>query len=132
MAVVAVGCIDNDVPYPIVKLDILGIEVEGLTSQPQIDATNKRVELSLEETTDIRNVEISGMTISEGATANIEIPCKVDLRHPLYVELTMYQTYEWVISATQDIERYFKVDGQIGESKIDAEHHIATDRKSVV
>ncbi|MBR5455029.1 MAG: PCMD domain-containing protein [Rikenellaceae bacterium] len=125
MAVVAVGCIDNDVPYPIVKLDILGIEVEGLTSQPQIDATNKRVELTLEETTDIRNVEISGMTISEGATSNIEIPCKVDLRHPLYVELTMYQTYEWVISATQDIERYFKVDGQIGESKIDAEHHIA-------
>ena len=126
MAIVAVGCIDNDVPYPIVKLEILNIEVDGLASQPQIDATNKRVELTLEETTDIRNVEILSMTTTEGATSSIVVPSKHDIRHPLYVTLSMYQSYEWTISATQHIERYFRVEGQIGESDIDAEHHIAT------
>ena len=41
------GCIENDVPYPIVKLDIVSIEAEGLKSQPVINATNNTVELEL-------------------------------------------------------------------------------------
>jgi hypothetical protein len=38
----------------------------------------------------------------------------------------MYQEWEWTLTASQSIERYLRVDGQIGESVIDAEHHIAT------
>ena len=29
LAVVGVSCIENDIPYPIVKLDVLGLEAEG-------------------------------------------------------------------------------------------------------
>ena len=122
----ASGCINNDVPYPIIKLDILALEADGLNSAPQIDAVNKSVTLELEETTDIRNVNITSITITEGATSSVTFPATFDLRVPLYVELTKYQTYEWKISAQQSIERYFTVEGQIGESKIDAEHHVAT------
>ncbi|MBQ5710920.1 MAG: PCMD domain-containing protein [Alistipes sp.] len=121
-----VGCIENDIPYPVEKLDILTLEAEGLASPAAINASGKSVALVLEETTDIRCVNITGVTFTEGATSNVEFPGLFDLRTPLYVELTKYQTFEWTITAEQSIERYFKVDGQIGESVIDAEHYIAT------
>ena len=42
---VATGCIDNDIPYPIVKLDILSLEANGLKSAAVIDAKTKSVML---------------------------------------------------------------------------------------
>ncbi len=121
-----VGCIKNDVPYPVVKLDIVALEAEGLKSPAAIDATNHTVVLELEETTDIRKVNITSVTMTEDAESNIAFPGVFDLRTPLYVTLSMYQEFEWTITAEQSIERYFTVEGQIGESKIDAEHHVAT------
>ena len=120
----AVGCIENDIPYPIEVLDILSLEAEGVKSQ-SIDVPSKSVKLELEEQTDIRNVNITAVTFTEGASSSVKFPGTFDLRTPLYVELSKYQTYEWTISAAQTIERYFKVEGQIGESTIDAEHFIA-------
>lgn len=122
----AVGCIENDVPYPVVKLDIVALEAEGIKSAPAIDATNHTVRLELEETTDIRKVNITSVTMTEGATSSVTFPGVFDLRTPLYVVLSKYQEFEWTITAEQTIERYFNVEGQIGESKIDAEHHVAT------
>ena len=126
MLIMGVGCIQNDIPYPVIKLDILSLEAEGLKSAPRIDATKKSVVLELEETTDIRNVKITNVTFTEGAESSVVFPGVYDLRTPLYVELTKYQSWEWTISAEQNIERYFEVEGQIGESVIDAKHHIAT------
>lgn len=123
---VATGCIKNDIPYPVVKLDIISLEADGLKSQPIIDNTAHSVKLTLEETTDIRNVNVTAIEMTEGAVSNIAFPGVFDLRTPLYVELSMYQTFEWCISAEQTIERHFRVEGQIGESVIDAKHLIAT------
>jgi hypothetical protein len=120
------GCIANDVPYPIVKLDILGLEADGLKSQPVINATSHTVMLELEETTDIRNVHISNVEVTEGAKSDVLFPGTFDLRLPLYVNLSMYQSFEWTIAAIQSIEYYFRVEGQIGESEIDTVGHIAT------
>ena len=120
------GCIENDVPYPIVKLDIVSIEAEGLKSQPVINATNNTVELELEEATDIRNVNITNVVMTEGAEADLLFPGTYDLRNPLYVTLSMYQDYEWTITAKQHISRLFRVEGQIGESEIDPVGCIAT------
>lgn len=122
----AVGCIKNDIPYPVQKLDIISMDVEGLKSSPEIVASSKSVALELEETTDIRKVRINSVELTEGAESNVKFPATFDLRTPLYVTLSKYQSYEWTISALQTIERYFKIEGQIGESKIDAEHHIVT------
>ena len=122
----AMGCIRNDIPYPVIKLDILTFEADGLLSPAAIDNTAHTVKLALEETTDIRKVNVTSVTMTEGAKSSVSFPGRFDLRHPLYVELSKYQTFEWIISAEQNIERYFTVDGQIGESVIDDEHHIVT------
>lgn len=122
------GCINNDIPYPVEKLDIVSMEVEGLSAAAAIDNTAHMVKLSLKESTDIRKVAIREVVLTEGAKADVEFPGTFDLRTPLYVTISKYEQYkwEWTITAEQQIERYFKVDGQIGESTIDAEHHIAT------
>ena len=120
------GCIKNDVPYPIVKLDIVSLEAEGLKSEPVINAVAHTVELELEETTDIRNVNITDVVLTEGAESDILFPGTFDLRTPLYVTLSMYQDYEWTITAEQQITRFFRVEGQIGESEIDPVGHVAT------
>ena len=125
LSVVCFGCIENDIPYPVVKLEILGVEAEGLTSPAKIDVANKSVTLEFEETTDIRNAVITDITVTEGATTSLELPMCVDLRIPLYVDLSMHYSWEWSIVGKQNIERYFRVEGQIGDSTIDSEHHIA-------
>lgn len=126
VAVASLGCIRNDIPYPIIKLDILTLEAEGMKSTPKIDATNHTVKLELEETADIRNVHITNVAMTEGAESDVLFPGYFDLRKPLYVNLSMYQTFEWTITAEQHIEYYFRVNGQIGESEIDPIGHVAT------
>ena len=120
------GCIENDVPYPVVKLSVLNVEAEGTKSAPVIDAASHSIHMELEETTDIRKVNITKFEVSEGAKCSVAFPGTFDLRTPLYFTLSMYQEWEWTLTASQEIERYFRVDGQIGESVIDAEHFIAT------
>lgn len=126
VAFVATGCIDNDVPYPIVKLDILSLTAEGAKAPATINPTACTVDFELEEIIDIRKVSISDVTFTEGAESDVVFPGRFDMRNALYVNLSMYQTFEWTIRAKQDIERYFRVEGQIGESEIDPVSHIAT------
>lgn len=124
LSAMTIGCIENDIPYPVVKLEILDIEAEGLKSAASIDSDNYTVKLELVEQTDIREVDITSVTLTEGAESHVEFPATFDMRNPLYVTLSMYQTFEWTITASQYVERYFTVDGQIGESEIDPVGHI--------
>ena len=125
-AMAVTGCIKNDVPYPVVKLDILAFEADGLSSPAVIDAAAHTVEVELAETTDIRKLNVTRVDISEGATSSVAFPGVFDMRKPLYVTLSMYQDYEWVVTAQQSIEYSFSVEGQIGESEIDTINHIVT------
>ncbi len=120
------GCIENDIPYPVIKLDIVSLEAEGLKSAPAINAQDHTVELELKETADIRKVNITNVVVTEGAEMDVTFPGTFDLRNPLYVNLSLYQDYEWTITAKQNIERSFRIEGQIGESEIDPVGHIAT------
>lgn len=101
------SCIRNDVPYPIVELDITSIAIEGTDGEVVIDRVNRKVIVPLAETTDIRNVKITAIEYSEGATASREMVGSFDMRYPQYVTLSHYQNYEWVITATQTIDRRF-------------------------
>ena len=120
------GCIENDIPYPVIKLDIVSLEAEGLKSAPAINAQDHTVELELKETADIRKVNITNVVVTEGAEMDVTFPGTFDLRNPLYVNLSLYQDYEWTITAKQNIARSFRIEGQIGESEIDPVGHIAT------
>ena len=126
VALVVAGCIRNDVPYPIVKLNILSFEATGMKAPATINPTACTVDFELEEIIDPRNVSITEVTFTEGAQSDVAFPGKFDLRKTLYVNLSMYQTFEWSIRANQSIERYFRVEGQIGESEIDPVGCVAT------
>lgn len=126
MLLTAGGCIDNDIPYPVVKCEILSVEAQGLSSAAEIDAGHHSVVLRLKETTDIRAVEITDVTTTQGASSSVEFPGVFDMRIPLYVTLSIYQDFEWTLTAEQSIERYFTVENQIGAADIDTRSRIAT------
>ncbi|MDE6857470.1 MAG: PCMD domain-containing protein [Alistipes sp.] len=120
------SCIENDIPYPVVECRIESIAAEGLAGAPSIDYNRGRVTLPLLETTDIRNVEITDVEITEDAVASRELKGRFDLRAPLYVTLSLYQDYQWSIEAEQTIERYFTVEGQIGSAEWNIADRTAT------
>lgn len=120
------GCIKNDIPYPVVKLAITSIAGEGFTVK-EIDPAQRIVTLTLDETTDIRNVRITQVAYTEGAQASVDLTASShDMRVPVRLTLTLYQDYEWTIIAEQQINRTFTVAGQIGAPVIDAEKRSAT------
>ncbi|WP_418992745.1 PCMD domain-containing protein [Alistipes sp.] len=138
-ALFAAACIENDIPYPTVEVHINGIAGKGF-SEPRIDLTNRTATLTLDETTDIQNVEIDEVTFAIDAhNTNIDpqtfldrirtsrsLTGTFDLRTPLYVTLSLYQDYAWQIVAEQTVPRIFSVAGQVGESDFDLENRIAT------
>ncbi len=115
------SCIKNDIPYPIVELSITSIEGVGFTMNTP-DYTNRIITLQLDETTDIANVEITKVEYTTDAELSEPLIGTFDMRTPLYVTLSLYQDYEWTIVAEQNIDRSFKVAGQIGEEIIDVEN----------
>ena len=109
------SCIENSIPYPVVTLQILGVEGEGFTCSPEDINTQERiVTLHLDEQTDISNVKIDKISVTENARSSKPLSGTFDLRTPLYLTLSFYQDYEWTIVADQQIERYFEVESQIG------------------
>lgn len=121
LVVLLPGCIKNDIPYPRIAQRILAIAAEGESKSAYIDSLAFEVNIYLEETTDIRNVRFTEYSISPDAVSDPDLRDGVyDLSSPLFVTLSLYQDYTWEIIAHQDIERYFKVSGEIGESVVDA------------
>ena len=113
------GCIENDIPYPVVECRIESISAEGLASEPVIDAGNRTVTMRLPETTDICNVNITEVTLTDGCTSSVRLTGLQDLSTPLRFTLSLYQDYQWTIAAEQTISRAFSVEGQIGASEWD-------------
>lgn len=115
------GCIKNDLPYPKIQQNITSIAAVGQSREAIIDSLGLEVKIFLEETTDIMNVRFDDFSVSAGGTADPDLLSGTyNLSSPLLVSVSRYQTYNWEITAVQDIERYFAVEGQIGESVIDA------------
>ncbi len=111
------SCIANDVPYPVIELEIKAVDGVGFT-QKSINTNSGVVTLELDETTDIRAVQITNVDYTEGAESSQSLEGIFDLRTPLTTTLSLYQDYAWQIEAEQTISREFKVVGQIGEERI--------------
>lgn len=118
------SCIKNDLPYPKLPQFILKLAVEGEDRPAQLDSLKYTATVFLPETIDIQNVKFTEFVISEGAEADPDLlEGSYNLSQPLVVKLSLYQDYPWIITAEQDIERYFEIEGQIGETVIDAVGH---------
>ncbi len=120
LLILACSCIQNDLPYPVVKGAITALDVPGAEAVT-IDEANGTVLVSLGESIDPARVTIRSVSyLHEGTASEPEIVGVHDLSTPLHVTLKTYQEYPWTIRATQEIERYFTVSGQVGATVIDA------------
>ena len=110
------SCIENNVPYPIIKLDITALEVEGETTGAVISTENRTVTVTLADTVNMKKVYIRKVEMTEGARSILRPDTTFDLTNPQTVILSLYQDYPWKIIAKQPIDRHFVVEGQIGEA----------------
>ncbi|MGL5957858.1 MAG: PCMD domain-containing protein, partial [Phocaeicola sp.] len=89
-----------------------------------INANDSTVTLTLSEEVDIQKVPLKKISVTEGATlAPLDT---IDLSVPYVVSLSLYQTYNWKIIATQEIERLFVVEEEIGVSLFDVDSRTVT------
>lgn len=124
LCVVLPGCISNDIPYPHIVQNITALAAEGETRAASIDSIALEATVYLDETVDIENVRFSDYKFSEGAESDPDLMSGTyNLTSPLTVTLTKWYPYEWTITAEQEIERYFSVEGEIGESVVDPIGH---------
>ncbi len=119
------ACIENDIPYPTVPGEFLTFKVEHQKDNTIIDNQKREISIELEETVDPAAVKVLEYSITEEATINPEIAEYIDLRDSAVYTISTYQDYVWTIKATQSIERYFRIDNQVGNQLIDAEKRTA-------
>ena len=115
------SCISNDIPYPVIPIRILSLEVEG--GSTTIDNNTRTVTLNMDETVDLRKVTVTQCTVTEGIEAPIAPGTVLDLSTPLTYTLSLYQDYEWTVQAVQNIERLFSVEKQMGKAVFNTQTH---------
>ena len=116
------GCIENDIPYPRIPAHILSIDATGSIKPALIDNASQSVTLYMADTVNLKSVKITHATITDDATASPAIVGTHNLTKPFKVTLTIYQDYEWTITASQEIERTFSVAGQVGDAVIEPDN----------
>ena len=116
----AVSCIVNDLPYPRISPVILEMDVEDALSI-DIKESEASVLIHLAEWADERNVKVRSVKFRDSITTSRPSPTGTfDMSRPVKFSLTTYDySLIWTIRAVRDIERYFSVAGQVGESVID-------------
>ena len=119
------SCIQNDIPKPTIQATFTAFEVEGACRTSKIDQLTQTVSVYLDEQTDPRSVGVDSVAFNEGEPvyASIDFSQRLNLESPLPVTLTLYQDYQWLIRSEQEFERYFEVEGQIGDADIDYINH---------
>lgn len=139
------SCIENDIPYPIISGDILGMSVEGQIGSATIDKKNRTVALEVSDSVLLDKLRITQLKISQEATLIVDstrcidyakfpatgfvsldsIPKRSDTRmdftSPVAFLLKTYQDYAWKVSVKQTINREIDVENMYGTPVIDAE-----------
>ncbi len=115
----------NDMSYPPLQGQITAFAVEGQKSVT-IDAEAQTVQFLLEETAEITNLKVIEFAISEKTTLDNAPGQYIDLSEPVDMLLKTYpgQEYQWVVSASQPIERYIRCSGLI-DAVFDAQNRTA-------
>ncbi len=129
-ATIMSSCITNDLPYPHIQPNFVTFEIRDQERAANIDSASATVTVFLPETVNIQAVDVDSYTITDGASISDAsaalLAQPLDLSEPVQVTLSLYQDYSWTIRAIQEIERYFTVANQVGESDIDVESRTVT------
>ena len=142
-AVALVSCIKDNLPYPVVDLYIASLDVEGTDGDIVLDRSTYTATIPLAEETNIEAVKFNTITYGSEVVTNVgytsddkKIVASKDLNNkvinmsqPEYVTLSYYQHFEWKIVTTQNINRIWRVDGQIGATEWDVEGRRAIVRR---
>lgn len=148
-AVLATGCINNDIPFEVVPGNITSMEIRGAESL-NLNNSDRVIDLVLSDTVDLRHVFLEDFRITADARIVNDVTHEaMDTLDSYYLDLTQggaeyaippsdkkpytftvitYQDYVWTLKASQNIEREFTLgDGQqIGESKFSATGYSVT------
>lgn len=121
------GCISNDVPLPVVYGNVQKIEFNG-QQKCVINTKTRTIDLTLSDTVNIERVRLNLLEVSADPAraqeldllpeVSISTDTFLNLSQPFKFTIQTYQTYEWTINTEQPIERYFRVENQVGESVI--------------
>ena len=138
-ALALASCIVNDLPKPVVDLYIASLDVEGTNGEIVLDRSTYTATIPLAEESNIEAVQFKTITFGSDVVTNINYEADnskivvskdlngkvVNMSQPEYITLSYFQSYEWKIVATQNINRIWTVDGQIGATEWDLEGHRA-------
>ncbi|MDH6359236.1 PCMD domain-containing protein [Parabacteroides sp. PF5-9] len=133
------GCIENDLPYPVIKGVIQEIETEGFFSAT-INKETMEVSLLVDDTVDLRDLQITRLEVNEGALiipdsiacldylnfpdsgfhSLSELPAsvntRVDFTKNVNFTLRIYQDYIWKITAAHHLQRQFQITDSEGKA----------------
>lgn len=113
------GCIDNDLPYPVLVPNIVSVIVDD-AEKVDIDYDKRVVTILVPESVNLRSVAIRSVQVdTDVAKLSMELAGVHDLTNPLKFTITTYQDYEWTIVGVRNVNRYFTVQGQMGATVID-------------
>lgn len=112
----------NDLDYPVVRAEILSLEVEHAKSV-RIDGSSKTVFIELDELADLSAVRLTKMEVTEEATYE-PLPETLDLREPFQLTLKTWQEYNWTLQASQEIARYVRCKNQTQDARFNVEQRM--------
>lgn len=123
VALAAVSCISNDLPYPVTQAYITGMEIEQ-AERVDINFDTRTITAYFPETVDVRAINITSVTYDkDNVTSSVSLVGEHDLTSPFKFNIRIYHDYQWQIVAVRQINRSFEVSGQIGSSAIDEVNH---------
>ncbi|MEG3047116.1 MAG: hypothetical protein RR872_00600, partial [Mucinivorans sp.] len=72
-----VGCIDNDIPFPVIAGEVTSIKFEG-QKEVKIDAAKRTITLALNDTVDLRAIHILELAITPDSRSTIAAGTVID------------------------------------------------------
>lgn len=120
------SCIENDVPYPFIKLFVSDIKVEGQLGNAVINNEERTVTVNLADTVNLKKVKVLEVQVTDNGRCSLPADTVVDLTNSIPFTLSLYQDYAWTLKANQVIERLFKVKGQVGSASFTPKQRIAS------
>ena len=125
MGVLLSSCFSNDMSVPRILAQFTKLEVEG-SLETVIDPDTRTVSIVVSEEVELSELAVNEVAFNDKAYfKGGEFPKVLDLTTPMKVMLSMYQDYEWTISATQPVERFINCSNQIGAAEFDVQNREA-------